>query len=261
MYLCYYDESGDDGFPKYASPFFIFTAIYIHHMHWQESYRAIYAFRKKIKEDYGLPVKIEMHAKKFLLDKNPYKRYAFSTIDRLEIISKFCKLISQLSLKVINTCIVKTRIRNKDYKVLDKALTYSVQRIENDLRHNSDERFMIITDPGRVGKMRKTTRRIQRFNYIPSQFNSFSYRQEIKMLIEDPLPQDSRQSYYIQLSDIISYIIHLYTIHHLKVGKISNRLKGVVDESVVRGWMDNLKPVLNLKASGKNEFGVVYYPQ
>jgi hypothetical protein len=261
MYLCYYDESGDDGFPTFASPFFIFTAIYLHHLNWKELYQIIHDFRKGITKDYGLPVKIEMHTKNFLLAKNPFKQYAYSVQDRLEIISKFCRLIAKLNVKVINTCIVKPRIKKQDYKVLDKALTYSVQRIENDLRSNADERFMIITDPGRVGKMRKTTRRIQKINFIPSKFNPIPYRQEIAMLIEDPLPKDSNQSYYIQLSDLISYIVHLYSIKHLQIGDFSNRLKCVVDESVVLGWMEELKPALNLKASPDNKYGVVYYPK
>lgn len=261
MYLCYYDESGDDGYPNYASHFFIFTVIYIHHLSWKESYQKIYSFRKEIKNDYGLPVNIEMHTKKFLLNKNPYRQYNFSNRDRLEVVSKFCKLISRLNLKIINTCIVKPRIKKQDYNVLDNALTYSVQRIENDLRSNTSERFMIITDPGRVGKMRKTTRRIQKINFIPSRFNLNPYRKEIEKLIEDPLPKDSKESYYIQLSDLISYIVNLYSIKHLGIGNFSNRLSGVVSETIVRGWMNELKPALNLKASGTNEFGVVYYPK
>lgn len=261
MYLCYYDESGDDGFPNYSSPFFILTATYLNHLDWKESYQIIYDFRKTIKSDYGLPVKIEMHAKDFLLAKRPYKEFSFSIKDRLEIISRFCSLVAKLKVKVINTCIVKPRIKKKDYNVLDVALTYSVQRIENDLKSDPDKRFMIITDTGRVGKMRKTTRRIQKINFIPSKFNPNSYRQEIAMLIEDPLQKDSDQSYYIQLSDLISYVVHLYSIKYLKIGDYSNRLKGVLDESIVLGLMEELRPAFNLKASHDNKFGIVYYPK
>ncbi|WP_204279881.1 hypothetical protein, partial [Serratia marcescens] len=72
-----------------------------------------------------------------------------------------------------------------DYDVLKNALTYNVQRIENDLNINPDNRFMIITDEGRVSKMRSTTRQIQKINFIPSMFNYDTYRKEIEKLIED----------------------------------------------------------------------------
>lgn len=53
---------------------------------------------------------------------------------------------------------------------------------------------MIISDEGRVSKMRDTARMLQRINYIPSQFNYASYQKEIKTLIEDPLPKNSKES-------------------------------------------------------------------
>lgn len=31
MYIAYYDESGDDGFPAYSSPLFVLTALYPEH--------------------------------------------------------------------------------------------------------------------------------------------------------------------------------------------------------------------------------------
>jgi hypothetical protein len=97
---------------------------------------------------------------------------------------------------------------------------FSVQRIENDLRHTGtdESRFIVITDPGRVGKMRKTTRKVQRINYIPSRFGPYSYRREIERMIEDPLPKDSRESYFIQSADLITYLVYLHTHFQKGVG-------------------------------------------
>lgn len=73
------------------------------------------------------------------------------------------------------------RIHFVDYGVLDTALRFSAQPIENDLdpARNPESRFMIITDPSRVESMRSTTRKIQRVNYIPSRFSMKPYRREI----------------------------------------------------------------------------------
>lgn len=263
MRIVYYDESGDDGFPEYSSPLFCLTANYMHYLSWKENYEVILDFRKKLKSDFNFPIKTEMHTKYFLLDKSPYRELKIVNDDKKQIISLFCQLISQLDLKVINTVIVKPKLSKIDFEVLDIALTYSIQRIDNDLGSGSNphDRFMVITDPGRVGKMRKTTRKIQRINFIPSKFSSSQYRKEIKYLIEDPLPKDSKESFFIQISDLISYLISLYSIVNLEIADFPNRLKNYVEFDDVKEWLNLLKPIFNLKAAKTNEFGIVYHPK
>ena len=263
MHIVYYDESGDDGFPEYSSQFFILTAIYSHYLNWTPEFDAIRVFRRGLKLSFGIPVKTEMHTKQFLLNKKPYRAMELSEQQRLDIVGLYCDLIASLEVRIINVVIVKPRIRNSDYKVLDTALTYSVQRIENDLNPtaNPEQRFLIISDSGRVGMMRQTTRRIQRINFIPSKFGDHSYRREIKALIEDPLPKDSKESYFIQLADLVSYVVNLYSIDMLKMGTYSNRLEPFLTPTVVRGWMDRLMPSLNRQASTCDPYGIVYYPR
>ena len=263
MHIVYYDESGDDGFPNYSSQFFVLTALYLHYLNWKPTFEAIRDFRRSLKSSFDIPIKIEMHTKQFLLNKNPYRAMGLSEQQRLDILGLFCDLIANLEVKVINVVIVKPRIKKNTYQVLDTALTYSVQRIENDLdpTTNPDQRFLIISDSGRVGMMRRTTRRIQRINFIPSKFGGQIYRKDIKTLIEDPLPKDSKESYFIQLADLVSYIVHLYSINTLKMGHYSNRLTPFLTPAIVDSWMERLKPSLNLRASGRDPYGVVYYPR
>jgi len=63
MYLAYYDESGDDGYPKYSSPVFVLSALYFGDPYWKECFNLIKEFRRKLKDDYNFPVKLEMHSK------------------------------------------------------------------------------------------------------------------------------------------------------------------------------------------------------
>lgn len=262
MQIAYFDESGDDGFPSYSSPLFTLSTIYLHYLNWKECQEAIHKFRRDLKDSFGLPVKIEFHTKYFLLNKNPYRNFKIPDDVRIKIIGLFCDLIANLNVKSINIVIVKPRIRSTKYDVLNWALIYSVQRIENDLNPalNPNEKFMIITDSGRVGKMRKTTRKIQRINFIPSKFSPESYRREIKTLIEDPLPKDSKESYFIQLADLIAFIVYLYGIYMTGTGKYSNRLDNLINKKTIIEWMDRLEPSLNIKASGKDKYGVVFHP-
>ena len=263
MYIAYYDEAGDDGYPLRSSELFVLSAVYLQYLNWQPSFEAIRAFRRQLSTAFHLPVNLEMHTRRFILDKRPYRALAMSAEDRIRVVDLFCDLIGALDVRVINVVIVKPRIKNPHYDVLDTALTYSIQRIENDLNPsvNPDDKFMIITDSGRVGKMRSTSRRIQRINFIPSRFSPQAYRREITSLIEDPLPKDSHESYFIQLADLVSFVVYLHSSTVTGVATFSNRLSGIVSPANVMEWMKRLSPSLNLQASRDDPYGIVYHPK
>jgi len=262
MYIAYYDESGDDGYPKYSSPLFVLSAIYLHYLNWKDIFKNISEFRKQLKKDFNLSIKMEFHTKHFVLNKNPYRKLQISDNDRLLIIELFCELISNLEISIINVVINKKNILSQDYNVLDNALKYSIQRIENDLNKiDPSKKFMIITDQGRIGKMRMTARKIQRINFIPSKYNTKPFRKEITSLIEDPLQKDSKESYFIQLADLVSFIIYIYSIYKLGINKISNRMPKNIDKQAIINLMEKLKGSLNLNATKSDLYGVVYYPK
>jgi hypothetical protein len=262
MQIVYFDEAGDDGYPQYSSEFFVLTALYFHYMNWQPIFQTIRDFRRNLKETFNFPMGLEIHTKHFWLNKKPYNEFRFPISERVTVTNLFCDLIACLDLKIINVVIVKPRIKNPKYPVLDTALKYSIQRIENDLNPilNPGEKFILITDPGRVGKMRNTSRRIQRINFIPSRYSPNAYRREITALIEDPLPKDSRESYFIQLADLVSSIVYLHAISATGIGRFPNRLRGIVTSEIVQQWMDRLRPSFNLLASMQDPYGIKYHP-
>lgn len=198
MVLSYFDESGDDGFPQRSSDLFVLASLSMLETEWKHNFGQLHLFRQTLSKRYAFPVKQEFHTREFIQDKNPYHgKYAPEL--RREILFEYVRFLATLRLQGIITVIDKTKIKNKDYDVLEKAFTYNIQRIENGLKKRSSptELFMVITDEGRVGKMTKISRKIQRINYIPSRFEASSTRQEIQLLIEDPLPKNSSESYFI----------------------------------------------------------------
>lgn len=255
MYLAYFDESGDDGFPNTSSNFFILSSLYMEHQQWKSNYQLLYTLRKDLKERYDLPIKQEFHSKQFLLDKNPYHGIYDPRLRR-SMFFEYLKGITGLQGAVINVVINKDKISKSGYDIMDNAFTYSIQRIENDiLKKSSKNNFMIICDKGRLGKMRRTARRVQKYNYIPSKYYpGNSYRKEIKTLIEDPLEKDSKNSYFIQVCDAVAYIINLYATVHLKQsGSWPNRLIKVLQKDDELKMLDILMPLLNTSASGRNK--------
>ena len=184
---------------------------------------------------------------------------------RLELCLNIANCLKSLDIKCINIAIDRTKItinNQKIYKdILEISLKFNIQRIENDLRRiNQENKFLIITDEGRIKKMRQITRKIQKINYVPSLYTKSSYRNEIKTLIEDPLPKNSAESYFIQVADFISYFVYLYILKTKRIDKWHNRLDWLSLDNIIN-IIEVIKPILNTKASKKDDYGIVIYPK
>jgi hypothetical protein len=199
-----------------------------------------------------------MHTKHFLTDKMPYRNYKWTDDQKRTIIRNFTKMISSLDISIVNVIIDKCNITKSDYAILENALKYNIQRIENT---SKDEwNYLIITDEGRIAPMRTTARAIRAYNPIPSKFTG-SFNKPIKNLIEDILEKDSKESYFIQLCDFVSYFVHLYYKTRYQKESLPSRVGRLIDNDFVGSVMATLssKGVLNEKASTR-KYGLVIYP-
>ena len=258
MFLAYYDESGDDGYPSTSSDLFVLTCIYMRHDHWRANFEKVQTMRRELVRTHRFKFDWELHTRELLLDKDPYRSACYSPQERMEIVTTCCALLAALEARVINVVINKRNIQKHDYHVLDTALTYSIQRVHNDLQVDSGH-FLVITDEGRVAKMRSTVRRLQKINYVPLTGGAESYRQDLKNLIEDPLPKNSRDSHFIQLADMVACITSLWCVSWQGVGALPNRMAYLPTDQP-KQWLERIQLVLNLQAS-KNPFGIVCYPK
>lgn len=227
---------------------------------WQKNYDSIREFRKELKIKYGLHISEEIHTKHLVRDKGLYRSYNWSDEQRREMIVDITKCISNLDIKIINVIIDKTKIKSDDYPVLEKALTYNIQRIEN--TSNGQWNYIIITDEGRVSPMRKTARAIRAYNPIVSHYGGV-HNIPIRGLIEDVLSKESTQSYFIQICDFVSFFSDLYYRVEDKKGKLPKRVNKVIDEIFLKRVFITLERgnVLNLKASNTHAYGFVIYPK
>jgi hypothetical protein len=91
MHVVYYDESGDDGFPKYASPLFVLSAVYCPALDWRKNFHRLSDFRHKLYKDFSFPFKLEIHTRELLLNKKPYAPLRLSDSDRLSLSENFVR--------------------------------------------------------------------------------------------------------------------------------------------------------------------------
>ena len=262
--IAYFDETGDDGILSTSSEIFVLTSLYMPTDAWQNNFDAMRQCRQRLKSDFGFHITEEMHTKQFLTDKGLYRPYNWTVEQRRNILIQYTKAISSLNARVINVVIDKTRVQHPDtYDVLKNALTYNIQRIENDSRSNGDWNYLIITDPGRLSPMRKTAREIRKFNPIPSHFMTSARNSPVRNLIEDILEKDSKESYFVQICDFISYFVHLYYKCTALHCALPNRVARVIDDTFVASVMATLKAgnLLNLDAAHDHPYGLVVYPK
>lgn len=169
--------------------------------------------------------------------------------------------ISKLDISIINVMIDKRKIKRNDYKVLENALTYNIQRIENDSAGKWN--YLIITDKGRLSPMRKTARRIRAYNPIHSKYSQQIKNQPIHSLIEDILEKDSTESHFIQVCDFISYFTHLYQKCCVEKNELPNRIANCIDKKFIGSVMKTLKVngKINLNANKDSAYGIIKYPK
>ena len=260
-YIAYFDETGDDGVTTASSEFFVLTSLYMSANDWQSNFDHIRECRKQLKEQFGFHISEEFHTKYLLSDKDPYRKYGWSPEQRKEITRRMIIGVSGLKIQVVNVIIDKTRFIDQNYRVLENALKYNIQRIENDSRGQWN--YIIITDQGRISPMRSTARAIRAFNPIQSKYSYEYTNQPINNLIEDILEKDSSESYFIQACDLISYMVHLDYKTHDKQQALPNRVGRTIDSGFVGRAMATMKDrgILNLKANSKNPYGFVIYPK
>lgn len=118
-----------------------------------------------------------------MTDKNPYREYHWSKETKQDIIKAFTLTIAKMDLKIVNVIIDKKKFKDNNYHVLENALKYNIQRIEND--SDGQWNYLVITDEGRIAPMRKTARAIRAFNPIQSKYLPGFVNHPISNMIED----------------------------------------------------------------------------
>ncbi len=265
MYICYFDESGDDGFPARSSDIFVLTSLSLHHSLWTDINDKIFHFREWLKKEYNFPVNLEFHTREFLLNKNPYRQLNFEPKLRKEILFNFFGFLGELDVRIVNSAVNKSLIKSSEHKVLKTALKYSIKCIDEFLNENGEKnKFLIITDEGRVGKMINVTRQIQK-NFVSPKNRSESVGESIagiQRLVEEPLQKSSKESYFIQISDMVAYIVYLYICNkiHQPRKPWSPRLLQVLNYGDEIKLLAMIKGLADLKAHESNEFGIGIYP-
>lgn len=251
MYLIYVDESGDIGLIRSPSRYFVLSGFVVHEMRWHDTLEAIIAFRRFLRAAYGLKLREEIHAARFMYHAGDAARIPKNI--RLKILREVLEFqATLLDVSVINVVADKLG-KASEYDVFEKAWSCLIQRFHNTISHknfpgpqNVDDRGLLVSDRTDEPRLRALVRRMRRYNPVPNK-GVLGYRQILlTTLVEDPVHRDSLHSYFIQLADVNAYFL----MQKLKPS-------GYISRKGARNYFDRLNPILCRVASARHPPGVV----
>jgi hypothetical protein len=254
MYLMYVDESGDCGMTNSPTRYFVLTGLVLHELRWQTSLNQLIAFRRLLRQRFGLRLREELHSAGMI--SRPGALVRIKRNDRLAIIRAFAdELATMTDLNLINIAVDKQG-KPSDYDVFGRAWRTLIQRFENTLSRrnfsgpaNPDERGMIFPDHTDDKKLSQLLRQMRRYNPIPHQsgFGSGYRNLPLVSIIEDPNFRDSEHSYFIQAVDLAAFLLY----QRLAPGAYMKKKSG-------NNYFLRLDPILCKVASAKDPYGIVW---
>ena len=222
MYLMYVDESGDCGMPADGSPsrFFCLAGAVVHELRWLDTMEQLLTFRRWLKGRYKVYLDDELHAADMLNkpSKTATSLQRLRKHERLAIIRHFADEIARLSdVRLINVVVDKHgRAPNKD-EVFRWAWYSLFQRFENTIRNRnfpgstiSDDRGLVLADDTDGDKLRRYLNEMRLKNPLKTrQAHGVAVCEDrpIKVIVEDPILRDSRESYLIQVADCAAFLL------------------------------------------------------
>ncbi len=212
MYFLYADESGDVGIENSPTKYFCLSGFVVHELRWHETLEAIIEFRRYLRNQYGLKLREELHAAHYIHKPGELRRIKKSL--RLKILRDTIDFQASLPDVTIINVVVDKQNKTEEVDIFEMAWTTLIQRFHNTLSHknfpgpqNADDRGMLVVDRTDEVKLRNMTRRMRRYNPVPSAYGGAPLAVPITTIVEDAVHRDSLHSYFIQLADVNAYFL------------------------------------------------------
>lgn len=213
MFLMYVDESGDPGLVGSPCRYYVLSGLVLHELRWRPVLERLLAFRRRMRDVYGLKLREELHAARMI--NKPGELVRIKRHDRLEIIREFADHLATIpDLNVINVVIDKDG-KDPSYDVFANAWKILLQRLDQTIAHRSfrgprfvGDRAMIFPDETDNNRLRELLRRMRVENPIPDPAGTGVRDLPMKHVIEDPVQRDSEHSYLIQAADLTAFLLY-----------------------------------------------------
>jgi Protein of unknown function (DUF3800) len=181
---------------------------------WPDVFDELIEYRRFIKASFGIPIRAEVKANYLLRNGGPHFRaHPVSEGARYRIYRGFLRLQRKLDLSVFGVVVRKDRMQRlaitRDPR--EMAWEWLLQRLERFSTKGATE-VLLVHDEGESAMIRKATRRARRAGTAGSAIGGGPLRRPARLIVDDPVPRQSDQSYFVQLADLVAYAAfrHVY---------------------------------------------------
>jgi|SRR5664280_805520 len=253
MYLMFVDESGDTGLTRSPTRHFILCGLVLHELRWKDTLDGLLAFRRAMRQQFGLKLREEIHASALI--NNPGALGRIPKYQRLEIVRRFADALAALPDLNLVSVVVDKQGKPDGFDVFESAWMSLIQRFENTLSHrnflgpkNPDDRGLLFCDHTDDKKLTTIIRRMRYYNPVLNQPQiGFGYRNlTLRYIVEDPNFRDSRVSQFVQAVDMCAYLL-----------KQQQAPSGFMLNKSGQNYFNRLHPICCRFASTKDPNGIV----
>jgi hypothetical protein len=203
--LAYVDESGDPG--ANGSQTYALGCVMVGHDVWLDRFDRLIGFRRHVRKLFGVPIRAELKANYLIRNGGPhFSHQPLSETARHAIYRQSMRLQPKLGLASFAVVIDKGKAASRypGRPPQDIAWEWLLQRLER-RSHYESEHVLLVHDEGDQATVRKLARKSRRIGTAGSAFGTGTLAVPFLRLVDDPVPRDSRQSYFLQLADLCAY--------------------------------------------------------
>lgn len=203
MHTFYVDESYDESW-------FVLTAVCVEDVSWRAAFEKTKQFRRELKQNFGIKIRSELHAKVFIRDcSDSISDRKLGLHERRAIFELALKHISSLPIVTLNIClsIVKCGGLQRTHQFAVERLSNRVQTMMRATRSYA----FVVFDEGKEKEIRGVIRRMSVFNPVPSAYGQWAEGTHrnivLDRFIEDPFFKPSHASYFLQWADFAAFAL------------------------------------------------------
>ncbi|WP_109778490.1 DUF3800 domain-containing protein [Streptomyces sp. CG 926] len=205
MLLAYIDESGNTGAVAGGGTVtYTLGCVLVNDSDWSTAFDEAVAFRRRIKERFGILMRSEIKANFLLRNSGSIRKLGLAPAARHIVYRAHLRVLQDMQVKAFAIVIDKRQHDLSDGQCFELAWTTLLQRLE---RASTAARtpVMVIHDEGENDQIRRLVRRARRRLTAGSLYGTGSLNVPARMLIDDPVPRNSDHSYFIQFADLVAY--------------------------------------------------------
>jgi len=189
-----------------GSKTYTLACVLVEDARWPDVFDGLINFRRFLRDTFKVPVRAEIKASQLVAGRGIFRLLGTPDVQRRAIYRLHMTIQPKLGLKTFAVVVPKDELlkNNPSADPRDTAWEAALNRLER-IMYYEREPILLSHDEGENAIVRKLARKARRAGTAGSRFGTGMLRVPARLLIDDPVPRRSDQSYLVQLADLNAY--------------------------------------------------------